>query len=157
MELTGVRFFQFTASYEADQLLRMWAMVLGSFNSQPHTRLTFFHLKRVHFFHFQFTASYEADLLPSVWPLIKKDFQFTASYEADHRLHRTSDNCYPFNSQPHTRLTRIYTTCRKTAISFNSQPHTRLTLLRTVSRIWYRDFQFTASYEADHETQTHPE
>ena len=57
------KFFQFTASYEADPFC---------VQSPAHTDI------------FQFTASYEADQLSAVLESVPGVFQFTASYEADH-------------------------------------------------------------------------
>ena len=76
-------------------------------------------------------------------------FQFTASYEADPFLYAHSVQQKSFNSQPHTRLTRVDTGVSNATRSFNSQPHTRLTTSATTISWTKFNFQFTASYEAD--------
>ena len=54
-----------------------------------------------------------------------------------------------FNSQPHARLTNTVCFICHNFSSFNSQPHARLTFIATSAMFRVRDFQFTASYEAD--------
>ena len=144
---------QFTASYEADRLsFRCW-LSYYSFNSQPHTRLTTaapnnVPLKRPFNSqpHTRLTTcpSKKAKILNlSIhslirgWPreldqnLIHQAFQFTASYGADQFFQSYF-------------LLFLY--------PFNSQPHTRLTLHRRNNIVLFAIFQFTASYEADHFT-----
>ena len=82
-------------------------------------------------FALQFTASYEADLLNPVIPAIP-------------------DN---FNSQPHTRLTAANRSRTQTGSYFNSQPHTRLTWTCSCKLCFHVALQFTASYEADRNSQ----
>ena len=123
---------QFTASYEADRLsFRCW-LSYYSFNSQPHTRLTLPASPSIWYSKaFQFTASYEADQELQWQEERIRNFQFTASYGADQFFQSYF-------------LLFLY--------PFNSQPHTRLTLHRRNNIVLFAIFQFTVSYEADHFT-----
>ena len=169
---------------------------MATFNSQPHTRLTFWaEIPRV-IFHLSIHS------LIRGWPISRRvthphwhlsihslirgwPFPISASCKSwslsIHSLIRgwplfgvfLQVMNYPFNSQPHTRLTVWRSVSFIIWIPFNSQPHTRLTRNILISRLinglsihslirgWpdmkeaipaKNFFQFTASYEADQAT-----